>query len=258
MAPARPGRVRKPQPTHPTEKQTNTSMMNTKTQFRLGLKLRGGLALATLALGLTAGAAQMQAQSQNPTQVPVPSGTGMANAPALGDYGLIGQNYYTLNFGYIHHVDGPPAVFHRYGFVANKPLAPGYDIGLAYDWLTGSAFGLHARQQELMVPLTAYLPTAWGRPFVEGSAGWVWQKAAGTSIDSFTYVLGAGFELQVRPSLVVTPLITYQEAPHLHDHVWNYGVKGTYRVTREWGVSLGAQIDEDHDLEYTAGVNFHF
>jgi hypothetical protein len=232
--------------------------MHTKTQHRLGLKLRGGIGLAVLAIGLTAGAAY--AQNQNPTQVPVPSGTTMSNATAnaMGDFGLIGQNYYTLNFGYVHHVDGPPAVFHRYGFVANKPLAPGYDIGLEYDWLTGSAFGLHARQQELMVPLTAYLPMAWGRPFVEGSAGWVWQKTAGTSIDSFTYVLGAGFELQVRPSLVVTPLITYQEAPHLHDHVWNYGVKGTYRVTREWGVSLGAQIDEDHDLEYTAGVNFHF
>jgi hypothetical protein len=232
-------------------------MMNTKTRLRLRLKLQGGIALAVLALGLTGAA---QAQNQNPTQVPVPTASmSMSNSTAMGgDYGLIGQQYYSLNFGYIHHVDGPPSVFHRYGFVANKPLAPGWDVGLEYDWLTGSAFGLHARQQELMVPLTAYLPMAWGRPFLEANPGWVWQKAAGSSIDSFTYVLGAGFELQVRPALVVTPLITYQEAPHLHDRVWNYGLKATYRVTREWGASLGAQIDEDRNLEYTAGVNFHF
>lgn len=233
-------------------------MMNTKTQLRLRLsKLPGSLALAALALGLTVAA---HAQNQDPTQVPVPTAsTSLSNSNGTGgDYGLIGQNYYSLNFGYIHHVDGPPSVFHRYGFVGNKPLAPGWDIGLEYDWLTGSAFGQHARQQEVMVPLTAYVPMAWGRPFLDASPGWVWQKTTGSSIDSFTYVLGAGFELQVRPALVVTPLITYQEAPHLHDRVWDYGVKATYRVTREWGASLGVAIDEDHNLEYTAGVNFHF
>ena len=234
-------------------------MNYTKTQLRLRLsKLQGGLALAAaLTLGLATAA---QAQNQNPTQVPVPTAsTSLSSSSTMGgDYGLIGQHYYTLDFGYIHHVDGPPSVFHRYGFAANNPIAPGWDVGLAYDWLTGSAFRQHARQQELMVPLTAYVPMAWGRPFLEANPGWVWQKAGGSTIDSFTYVLGAGFELQVRPALVVTPLITYQEAPHLHDRVWDYGVKATYRVTREWGASLGVAIDEDHNLEYTAGVNFHF
>ena len=32
----------------------------------------------------------------------------------------------------------------------------------------------------------------------------------------------------------------------------------TYRVTKQWGTSLGAEISEHNDIGYTAGVSYHF
>ncbi len=212
-------------------------------------------ALIILAAFGLAGAARAQT---SPTQVPTPQ-SAMASNPSGGmNYGLIGQDYYGFDFTYIHHVDGPPRVLHRYGFVANKPFAPGFDVGLKYNWLTGSASGRSTRQQEVSVPLTAYLYNGWGRPFIEGDAGWVWQKAGGASKDSFAFLVGAGFEFQVCSTLVVTPYVNYHEASRLHDYVTNYGAKATYRFTREWSGSLGAQIDEERNLGYTAGLNWYF
>lgn len=212
------------------------------------------LAIVALGLATTAGA------QTSPTQMPVPQGNSrmVSNTPGAANYGLIGQHYYSFDYGYVHSVDGPPDVFHRYSFAANNPLAPGFDAGLKYDWLTGSAFGQNAHQQEVSIPLTAYLYNGWGRPFVEGDAGWLWQKVPGTSTDSFAYLLAAGVELQLHPALVLTPYVNFKEAPHIGAREWDYGAKGTYRFTREWGASLGAQIDDDHNLEYMAGLNFHY
>jgi hypothetical protein len=52
--------------------------------------------------------------------------------------------------------------------------------------------------------------------------------------------------------------VSYEAAPSLHFHEWNYGVLTNYRFNKEWSASLGAKLDEEHNVTYTAGVNFHF
>ncbi|HWA08648.1 MAG TPA: hypothetical protein VG838_04190 [Opitutaceae bacterium] len=222
--------------------------INVRSKLPLLIVLLLGLATAVRAQTTPAPAA-------SPTPVTTTSDATMDTA----NHGLLGEHYYSLDYGYIHHVDGPPNVLHRYGFAANNPLQPGFDVGLKYDYLNGSAFGRSAHAQEASIPLTAYLLQGWGRPFLEGDAGWLWQHGgAGGHTDSFAYLLGTGVELQLQRRIVLTPFVDYQEAPHIGNHGWNYGAKGTFRFTREWGASLAAQIDDDHNLEYTGGLNFHF
>ena len=225
------------------------------------INIRSNLAafMALAALGLVPAVRAQNSPAPAPGMpAAVEPGATVSNSSETADLGLIGQKYYGLEFGYTHHVDGVPNVLHRYGFAANNPLVPGYDVGLKYDWTEGGTMSLHLRQQELSVPLTAYYYHGRVRPFIEGEAGWVWQQAAGGSNNSFAYLLGAGLELQVNPLLVVTPTVAYQDFPHLYDRVWKYGAKATYRFRREWSGSFGLKLDEHQNLEYAVGLNWYF
>ena len=93
-------------------------------------------------LGLAAGAAAQD----NSLSLPRPAGVPV---------GLLGANYVGAEFGYTHQVDGGPRVRRDYGFVYNTPLPEGLDFNFNYDYLTGSANGVTAKEQLAVVGLTA-------------------------------------------------------------------------------------------------------
>ena len=80
------------------------------------------------------------------------------------------------------------------------------------------------------------------------------------------YTFGAGVEFQLLHNLVFTPFVSYEATPRidtvpataLNRFEANYGGKFTYRIDRNWGVSLGASADRDRDLTYKAGLQFHY
>ncbi len=178
--------------------------------------------------------------------------------PVGTSVGLLGANYAGAEFGYTHHVHGGPKVLRDYGFVYNTPLPEGLDFNFNYDYLTGSANGLTAKQQLAVVGLTGYRALGWGKAFLQGNIGWAWDRVANTRENGFAYSAKTGIEFQLAPKFVLTPYVSYEDAPKVHEQVWNYGVQGNYRFTSEWSTSLGAQMDEHHNIRYAAGVNFHF
>lgn len=209
-------------------------------------------AFAGLALS---GSAQTATNTPAPNDLSTATGTG---------YGLLGADYAGLEFGYTHHIDGAPSVLHRYGFVANRPATPlssgvNVDAMFKYNYTTGSDSGLHAWQHDAMIGATGYLNMARLKPFLEGNVGWAWtNNNFRTKNDSFAYLVGAGAEVQVAERFVITPYANYRETPHFHSHVWTYGTKAAYRLTRQWSGLVGGEIDENHNIEYRVGVNRHF
>lgn len=189
-------------------------------------------------------------------------------AAAQPAYGQLGANYLGLFYGY----ERPDQAFgptdaHEYGALLNRNLAPGVDVNLEFDDQRGAFDGVSPRGDELLGGVTGYAPVnAWVKPFLQAQLGVAWtqqitQYSNGllwtSHGDYFDSIYTAGAEFQVLPDLVVTPFAAYQEV-HRFSHGWNYGVEATYRITRRWGVSLTPQIDQDHGLDYRAGVNFYF
>ncbi len=224
-----------------------------------GLKL-----FACAAIALAGLAREASAQIANPAPAPVTSdlswfglryGTTLAPNTA---YGLIGQTYAGVDYTYIHENSSVPNTLHQYSFVSNVPVSAGLDGAIKYDYTTGNQLGRHLYENDLYASATGYLPFFWGKPFVTGDAGWAWAKTATRHVNSFAYAASTGVEFQVAAPLVVSPYIKYEARPHLSEHDWDYGLRATYRLAVEWSATIGAQIDEHHDLEYTFGVNRHF
>ena len=181
-----------------------------------------------------------------------------APRPVGTSVGLLGGNYAGAEFGYTHQVEGGPRVLRDYGFVYNTPLPEGLDFNFKYDNLKGSANGMTYRQELALVGLTAYRSMPWGKPFLRGEIGWVWDRVPGFADDGFAYAAKTGVEFQVAPQVVVTPYVSYEDTPDVRSQKWNYGVMGNYRFNREWSASLDAKMDDNHNIRYAAGVNFHF
>ena len=196
-------------------------------------------------LGLAAGAAAQD----NSLSLPRPAGVPV---------GLLGANYVGAEFGYTHQVDGGPRVRRDYGFVYNTPLPEGLDFNFNYDYLTGSANGVTAKEQLAVVGLTGYRSLGWGKAFLQGNVGWAWDKVGSSRENGFAYSLKTGIEFQLAPKFVLTPYVSYDDAPDVRAQVWNYGLQANYRFTKDWSASLGAKIDDDHNIRYAVGVNFHF
>jgi len=223
-------------------KKTNTSMKS--------------LILAAAFAGIALSAsAQMATNTPAPGDLSTATGTG---------YGLLGADYAGAEFGYIHHIDGPPRVMHRYGFVANRPVTPlsssvNVDAMFKYNYTTGSDSGIHAWQHDAMIGSTAYLNLARIKPFVEGNVGWAWTAGnVASKNDSFAYLVGGGAEVQVAERFVITPYANFREATHFHSHGWTYGTKAAYRLTRQWSGLVGGELDENHNVEWRVGMNRHF
>jgi hypothetical protein len=186
------------------------------------------------------------------------SASGQEAPTTSTNYGLLGQEYTGLNFGYVHHVSGPPRVLHHYGFISNRPTSPNWDVAFKYDYITGSAWGVRTRSHEAAVNVTRYVSLEAIKPFIHGDIGWALQKIGSAKDDSYTYRLGVGAEWQLLPQLALTPSINYEDAPKFHARGWNYAAKATYRAFKEWSVSLATILDEDHNVEWQVGVNRHF
>jgi hypothetical protein len=195
------------------------------------------------------GFAAVASAQNNSVAVPRPAGTNV---------GLLGGNYAGVEYGYTHQVDGGPKVLRDYGFVYNTPLPEGLDFNFNYDYLTGSANGVTAKEQLAVVGLTGYRSLGWGKAFLQGNVGWAWDKAANFRDSGFAYSLKTGIEFQLAPQLVLTPYVSYDDVPKVRSQEWNYGLQANYRLNKEWSTSLGAKMDDSHNIRYAAGVNFHF
>ncbi|HVS51789.1 MAG TPA: hypothetical protein VHD62_05485 [Opitutaceae bacterium] len=213
------------------------------------MKIKTSLKLA-LAGALLAGGATtaMFAQSATPLS---PADNG----------GLLGQEYTGVEFGYTHHVESAPAVLHRYGFVSSRPLVEAkenVDAAFRYNYTRGSAFGSLVTQHDVAVAFTGYLPLGTAKPFVEGDAGWAWQRGDVAHQSGFMYLIGAGVELAVAPRVAVAPFVNYTEAPRFHDHIWNFGARTSYRFDRTWSGTFTVDVDDQHNVEYAVGVQRRF
>ena len=205
--------------------------------------------------------ASAQSAATTPSETP---SSDLSTANLSRGYGMLGQDYAGAEFGYTHHVDGPPSVLHRYGFIANRPVSPAsagvnLDGMFKYNYTTGADSGLHAWQHDAMIGTRAFLNLANVKPFVEGNVGWAWtNNNFKMKNDSFAYLLGAGAEFQLGQRFALTPYVNYEEMPHFHGHAWTYGTKAAFRVSRTWSGVIGGELDEDHNIEYRVGWNRHF
>lgn len=217
---------------------------------------------AALTLGLA-----LSASAQSPASSPPDTATSSI------DGGLVGNNYSEFSFGYLKQ-DAMPGVLHDYDLLVNQAVAKegifGFDGNLSYEYLTGGALGYHDYRNTLMLGATVYTQQGWGKAFLTADAGWANQQTSDITANSLAYAFTAGVEVPVVHRLTLTPFIEYQGEPHLQDHntafaslpnyVWDYGIKATYAITREWSASLTAQLDQrsSSDLGLKAGFSYRY
>lgn len=221
--------------------------------MKQNLSLKTLLLAAALASGL---AATARADDSVPGQAAPPA----AAASAAGDLSLLGQSYATLTYGYID-LDDTSVHADRYAFEVNQPLAYGLDGVFGYDYAqTGAIAGSRLKQQTLTAGLRAFSAAwSWGKPFVEAGVGYAWNRFAGNDDDSFLWGFGAGVEFLVLPRASVTPYVQYADAPDLaSEGTWNFGVRGSYWIDRNWAVTAGFARDDEQNSEFTVGTNFRF
>jgi hypothetical protein len=229
------------------------------------LHIRKLTVLSVLALGAPLFAsAQAVQNSPAPATDPVVTDTGP---------GLVGTNYAELSYGYQSQKNAPTAL-HDYEFVSNESVYRqgilGADANFVYNHEDGDGAGFRDRLDTLEFGGTGYLTQVWGKPFVTGDFGWGWERAADVSRKGFVYNLDAGVEFAVLRDLAVSPFIGYDAMPHFYnherpyadfpDHTVDYGVKATYRFTRQWSASATATLDQysSRDWGLKAGVSYHF
>ncbi|MDB6127841.1 MAG: hypothetical protein JWM35_1737 [Verrucomicrobia bacterium] len=176
--------------------------------------------------------------------------------------GMIGTNYSALSFRYSDLKSSPASAFRGAEIEFNQAWKPGLDFSLSYDWARASADALRLTSQDLNTGVTVFSKLDWGKPFVQALAGWEWRRGGGGSDNSFAYTIGTGVEFQLSHQFVVTPYINFVRATGFNRSELDYGVKGTYRITRQWGVSVGAELDAVRHakdaMTYTVGVNYHY
>ncbi len=227
--------------------------------------------LTVLALGLVLSASAQE--GQNTTITPSPSNAPAGPMAIDPGPGLVGANYSELSFGY-QKQEGTPSFLRDYEFISNgniyRQSVWGADANFTYDYLDGSADGFNDRREEAQLGLTGFMMGSWGKPFLTADAGYAWQRAADVSRKSFAYTGIAGVEFQVLRDLALSPFLEYQAEPHLYNHeapfanleshVFEYGVKATYRLSRAWNASLSADLDQhsDRDWGLREGVSYHF
>jgi hypothetical protein len=222
---------------------------------------------SVLALGMaiSASAQTMQAPAAGTSE---PDTTPVAIGP-----GLVGTNYSELSFGY-QRQEGSPSDLRDYEFVSNGNVyrngSVGADANFTYDYLDGSANGYSDHRDEAQLGMTGYLQETWGKPFITVDAGMAWERAADVSRKSFAYTGIGGVEFQVLRNLALAPFIEYQAEPHLYDHglplanledhLFDYGVKATYRFTPSWNASLTADLDQHSEKDWglRGGVSYRW
>ena len=207
--------------------------------------LKNFLITATAALGLaTLVRADVPLENKEPLQ----------STTAVGQ-GLLGQQYANLTYTYID-LSGTSAHADDYTFAFNQPLNTGLDGIFSYDYTRANSLSQH----NLMAGLRAFSDHyAWGKPYVEASAGYAQERVAGVRDDSFVWGVGVGAEFQVAPAFTVTPSVGYKKAPDLAGSgTWTYGVKANYWIDSQWSVTAGISRDDNSNNMFTVGTNFRF
>ncbi|MBI2511810.1 MAG: porin [Opitutae bacterium] len=173
--------------------------------------------------------------------------------------GLLGQSYTTLGYSYVDF-DATSIHASRYSLAANQSLREGLDGILEYGYARSSKFaGTRLTQHDLMAGARAFLTAGGIKPYVEAGIGWVWQKAAGVSEDSFAWGAGVGAEFEVVSSVTVTPYVRYEDITRGSDNdSWNYGVKANYWLSSRVGLQAGVERDDDKNMTYSVGANIRF
>ncbi|HTZ20422.1 MAG TPA: hypothetical protein VMC06_06030 [Opitutaceae bacterium] len=172
---------------------------------------------------------------------------------------LLGQNYVGTEFTYVHYDKGLPKLARDYGLTFNQALTTGLDLGVSYDYLRATQAGVSYQGNTASLNLTGYLDQGWGKPFLMGSGGWTWVNNGSVKQHSYAYAFTTGVEFPVGPSVAVAPFVNYAEAPRIAGaHDWNYGVKTNYRISKEWSTNFTVSIDNEKDMSYGIGVNYHF
>ena len=180
-------------------------------------------------------------------------------AAASAGGGLLGQNYVGTEFTYVHYDQGVPKLARDYGLAINQSLTTGLDLGVSYDYFRATEAGVSFRRNTASLDLTGYLDQGWGKPFLAGSAGWTWVNNGSVKQHSYAYAFTTGVELPVGTSVAVAPFVSYSAAPRIAGvHGWDYGVKTNYSVSKEWSTSFTISIDDEKDMSYAIGVNYHF
>jgi len=230
--------------------------------------------LSAFALGAPLFAA---AQAEPTTPAPMPATSALTPAPDPGSVdpgpGLIGTNYAELSYGYQHYHDSPTSL-HDYEFFSNTAAyrtgIVGFDGDFLYEHTNADDDGFSDRRDQLEMGGTGFLTEIWGKPFLSADAGMAWEHVGGFSRKGFVYDLQSGVEFEVLGSLAITPFIGYEALPKLYnhvptvadfpDHAFEYGVKETYRLTRNWKASLTETLDQysSRDWGLRGGVSYRF
>jgi hypothetical protein len=208
------------------------------------MKLQTSLKIAAAAAALCFGANR-----------PVAAQT-MATVPSDMAPGLIGETYTGVEFGYTHRTDGPPDVMHRYGAIVSQPINDELnhtDAAVRYNYTRSSANGILGQAHEFAASLLHYVPVGGVKPFIEGQLGFAWTRGA-TDGNSVMYAGTAGVEMLMSPRVALTPFAQFKSMPRLHDDVWNYGAKLTFRVERGWSASVGIHFVDADGAEFTLGI----
>jgi hypothetical protein len=222
--------------------------------------------LAACALASPVFAAAQTAPSSAPA--PLADATVADTSP-----GLIGTNYAELSFGY-QHEHSSPSDLKEYEFLSNTSAYRTSDFGVdgnfLYQHTNAGAAGFDDNRDQLELGGTAFLNEIWGKPFVSADAGMAWERVGGVSRKGFVYDLQGGVEFAVLRDLALTPFVGYEALPHLYnherpdadfpDHTLDFGVKATYRITRDWKASLTLSQDQysRHDLGLRGGISYRF
>jgi hypothetical protein len=180
-------------------------------------------------------------------------------AAASAGGGLLGQNYVGTEFTYVHYDQGRPKLARDYGLAFNQALTTGLDLGVSDDYLRATQAGVSFRDNTASLDLTGYLDQGWGKPFLTGSGGWTWVNHGSAKNHSYVYAFTTGVEIPVGSSVAVAPFVSYSAAPKIASvHGWDYGVKTNYRMSKEWSTSFTISINDEKDMGYAIGVNYHF
>lgn len=172
---------------------------------------------------------------------------------------LLGANHLSLTAGFTD-LDDTGIDAHNLTLGVNQNVLKGLDATFEYDFARTERFlGSHLAQHTALIGARAYLDRGGLRPYAEAAAGWMWHKHGATSDDSFAWRGGVGLEVDVAPSVTLTPFVRYTELTSgKNDGTWDYGLSANYRVNRSWTVLATALVDDEQNVGGRLGVAFRY
>lgn len=234
------------------------------------MKTMNKLALVSAALLL---AGTSYGQTTAPTTTLTPTGrTSIRDNPGTLGHSFAEVNYSWVDFSRDRGVDADGYIL---GAKGNLPVAPGFDLGVGYDYyrenghrnpFTGTDFD--ARYHQLNGSGTFFLATGTMRPFLQGGVGYQWSRGDLQSLrtydDMWLWNAGAGVEIPLG-LFSVTPRVAYSDA--FDDNgvgVWHYGGEVHHWFSEQVGGFVDATYHEARgDVRanawtYTAGLRLRF